>query len=78
MLLQREPAGMASEENAALACCHHWIIEPANGPISRGMCRNCREVREFKNSIVDVERDFPDVSLYAKADASGSVAPTAE
>ena len=32
-------------------CHHHWVIEPANGPMSRGVCRLCQEVREFENSI---------------------------
>lgn len=32
-------------------CCHHWLIEDPNGPISVGTCRSCGERREFKNSI---------------------------
>lgn len=32
------------------ACCHHWIIEPANGPVSQGICLKCQAVREFSNS----------------------------
>ena len=35
------------------ACHHHWIIEPATGPVSRGQCQSCQEVREFKNSVGD-------------------------
>ena len=34
-------------------CCHHWVIETAYGPDSVGMCKNCLETREFKNSIDD-------------------------
>ena len=30
---------------------HHRVIEPANGPISVGVCKFCLETREFKNSI---------------------------
>ena len=33
-----------------VACKHHWIIETANGPISTGKCRLCKEVKEFDNS----------------------------
>ena len=33
------------------ACRHYWVIEPANGPISKGVCRFCGEIREFKNSV---------------------------
>jgi len=32
-------------------CCHYWIIQPAGGPVSLGMCQLCLETREFKNSI---------------------------
>ncbi len=32
-------------------CPHHWVIETANGPISKGKCRLCGEEREFNNSV---------------------------
>ena len=32
-------------------CRHHWVIQPANGPVSLGVCRFCLEVREFRNFI---------------------------
>ena len=50
----------ASEEKAAPTCRHHWIIETANGPISRGVCRKCSESREFKNSFFEVEQELRD------------------
>ena len=31
-------------------CVHHWLIKPAEGPISEGTCKKCGELREFKNS----------------------------
>ena len=30
---------------------HHWQIEAATGPTSPGVCLNCGERREFKNSL---------------------------
>ncbi len=30
-------------------CLHHWIIDVANGPVSKGKCRLCGEEREFSN-----------------------------
>ena len=33
-----------------LTCKHHWVIEMANGHLSRGVCRHCSEVRMFTNS----------------------------
>ena len=32
-------------------CPHHWIIESAAGPISKGKCKLCGETREFGNSV---------------------------
>ena len=34
-------------------CVHHWIIEPALGPTSRGKCRRCAEERTFFNVVDD-------------------------
>ncbi len=40
-------------------CCHHWEIEPAEGPVSLGVCRICHESKEFKNSIESYEAPRP-------------------
>ena len=34
---------------------HHWRIEEANGPTSRGYCRLCGEVREFRNWLPEMD-----------------------
>ena len=34
-------------------CRHYWIIEVANGPKSRGVCRYCGETKDFLNSMPD-------------------------
>ena len=39
------------EEQAEPQCCHHWVIQPATGPVSSGVCQVCGEVREFKNYV---------------------------
>ena len=31
-------------------CTHNWIIETSYGPTSKGVCRLCRDEREFDNS----------------------------
>lgn len=31
-------------------CAHHWIIETATGPRSKGKCQLCGEEKEFSNS----------------------------
>jgi hypothetical protein len=57
MLAQQQPAAVAQEEAYIAPCRHHWIIETANGPVSRGVCRICQETREFRNSVGDLERE---------------------
>ena len=32
-------------------CTHHWVIQPANGPVSLGVCKFCREILEFRNHL---------------------------
>lgn len=32
------------------SCRHYWIIESAQGPTSRGVCKFCGAQREFHNS----------------------------
>ena len=39
----------AAEE--APQCMHYWVIQPADGPVSPGVCQNCGETREFKNYV---------------------------
>ena len=46
-----ESSPASSNRPAAPSCAHYWIIEPAEGPISRGMCQICLEVRDFKNFV---------------------------
>ena len=70
-MIHQEPMQTAPEETPVSTCCHHWVIEPANGPISQGVCQRCNESREFKNSVVDIEREFHYTSPSAKADQSG-------
>ena len=32
-------------------CIHHWIIDIADGPFSKGVCKLCHKTSEFFNSI---------------------------
>jgi len=34
-----------------IPCPHHWMIERAAGPTSKGVCRLCGEERDFDNSL---------------------------
>jgi len=37
-------------------CGHYWVIEAAHGPTSRGVCKFCGAVKEFRNSWFDLMR----------------------
>jgi hypothetical protein len=32
-------------------CRHHWVIEPPDGPTSRGKCKLCGELKIFDNML---------------------------
>ena len=51
MSSEKGPTSTGMEGQEAQACHHYWLIEPARGSLSRGVCQVCQEVREFKNSI---------------------------
>ena len=61
MIVHEETPQIAREDQPAPTCCHYWIIETANGPISRGECEICHEVRDFKNSVFDMDRGSQDI-----------------
>ena len=44
---------MVTQQISVETCCHHWMIQPADGPVSLGVCQFCMEAKEFKNSIED-------------------------
>ena len=51
---QMTPAPTSELENTKAAvevCRHHWVIQPADGPVSNGSCQICGEDRKFKNYV---------------------------
>jgi len=43
--------GQDTKTETAPECVHHWVIEPANGPVSEGRCKRCEVTRDFSNSV---------------------------
>ena len=41
----------SAEAKSTATCSHHWVIQPATGPLSQGICQSCGEVRDFKNYV---------------------------
>jgi len=38
---------------AQQVCHHHWIVEDADGPVSRGLCKLCGARKDFSNYLSD-------------------------
>ena len=45
------PKRRGQDTKTAPECVHHWVIEPANGPVSEGRCKRCEVTRDFSNSV---------------------------
>ena len=46
------PTPQLENTKAAVEVCrHHWVIQPAAGPVSNGSCQICGENRKFKNYV---------------------------
>ena len=52
-----DSVGGARDGPGTPPCAHYWVIEPANGPVSQGVCQVCLEVREFKNFVDSYDPD---------------------
>ena len=54
-------------------CCHYWVIQPAAGPLSLGVCQVCGDNREFKNYL-EYPWDHFDLAFRAGLDGSENTA----
>ncbi len=70
-MAQRAPIAPITEpEDSPLVCQHHWVIQPADGPVSNGSCQVCGEDREFKNYVESAT--WGDSRLTAKSSKRSS------
>lgn len=67
-----------SEQLDRSTCCHHWVIQPASGPLSLGVCQMCGENREFKNSLGDTSWDDFNLAFRSEIDTSSREADDQE
>ena len=65
------------ESTSQLADCrHHWVIQPADGPVSNGLCQACGETREFQNYVESAT--WGDRRISSKASSASSVESTSD
>ena len=50
-MTQTSPIKQLQTKSADQSCQHIWIIQPATGPLSDGVCESCGESKEFQNYI---------------------------
>ncbi len=60
-MMEQTSIPVSRDEYRNRLCHHYWVIEVAAGPVSRGVCQLCQEVRQFKNYIEEtsLEDDEP-------------------
>lgn len=46
-----ETTATPTEGQEPVGCRHYWVIQPATGPVSQGLCQTCGLAREFKNYV---------------------------
>ncbi len=52
-------------------CRHHWLIEPPSGPISKGVCKLCGEVKVFDNILADLMLSNDNSAFFGPDDVVG-------
>ncbi|MFC1845890.1 hypothetical protein ACFLYM_00545 [Chloroflexota bacterium] len=50
-------------------CSHHWLIETADKPTSRGVCKYCGAAKEFSNIFYDSVPKDDDFSQIGPIDS---------
>ena len=50
-MVQQASRPTADSRNERKGCPHHWLIETPVGPVSKGTCRLCGQLNEFKNYV---------------------------
>ena len=45
------PEEAVTEKQPKEQCTHYWLIDPPDGPISKGVCKICGAERDFTNYV---------------------------
>ena len=57
LVVERPITGIPAIENELKRnCYHYWLIERPTGPFSHGVCKFCREERDFSNVLTQIAR----------------------
>ena len=75
-MAQQLPVATLSEVQDPPQCRHHWVIQPAEGPVSQGVCQACGEIREFKNYVESASWGDTRLGNRSRGQANDDVAGT--
>ncbi len=50
--MTQELLEVEAQEQTTTTCRHYWVIQPATGPVSPGVCQSCGLAKDFNNYIV--------------------------
>ena len=50
-ILTKPEEAEAETQQVKETCTHHWLIDPPDGPVSKGVCKKCGAEKDFKNYI---------------------------
>jgi hypothetical protein len=53
----RKASAVLEKPAGTQTCHHHWLIEPAYGLTSNGVCKYCGEKKQFLNVVQDFAPD---------------------
>ena len=76
-MASQPPVVSLTEIQELAQCRHHWVIQPAPGPVSQGVCQACGEERDFKNFVESASWGDTRVGGRTSKQADEDVAETA-
>ena len=75
-MAHEQPIASLHEIQEPDLCRHHWVIQPATGPVSQGVCQACGAVRDFQNYVESASWSDTRLGNRSRGEASESVAKT--
>ena len=75
-MAHEQPIASLDEVQEPDLCRHHWVIQPATGPVSQGVCQACGAVRDFQNYVESASWGDTRLGNRSRGQATEDVAGT--
>ena len=73
MMVQEAAVPAIKDTEDSPRCMHYWVIQPATGPVSPGICQSCGEGREFKNYVEGAAWGDSRLATRSRSEASEEI-----